>query len=253
MPWGPVGEIDRHDTCVFCYAPEPQEEHNYEHAIQPCYNASMTDRIFASKGAFQLHLITVHGQDRINSIIHEWKVPVSDDSYYWNCGFCGTINPNDGPGSCDILLSTWTGRMEHIGEHFNSGTRISLWDPHRPPHPLDRVTVTCAAWFPALTWELQTLWDIERNHRCVSWPEEEYKCEKCNNQISFKIQDDRDRHDFIWHTRRGVWVCPTIREIKASFLACHFFRCARLLYSRSRYMLLLRAQLPKTTPEGPSF
>ncbi|KAH6665970.1 hypothetical protein B0J14DRAFT_660105 [Halenospora varia] len=223
MPWGPVEDIDGYDTCVFCHALEPREEHDFEHAIQPCYDASMTDRTFANKIAFQQHLVTVHAQTRINTIIHEWKFPVSDDSYYWNCGFCGINGPDDNSGPCDTLLSTWSERAEHIGDHFQSGMVMSSWDPYTPPYPLDRVTLACAAWFPPLSWGAQTLWDLERDRRGFSWVQEEYQCHKCNDHISFRNEDDRERHEFIWHKRREVWLCPTIKDIKAGLLAYHFF------------------------------
>ncbi|KAH8647597.1 hypothetical protein BGZ60DRAFT_437913 [Tricladium varicosporioides] len=224
MPWGPVEDIDDYDTCVFCYALEPREEHDSEHAIQPCYDASMTDRTFASKSAFQRHLLTVHGQTRMNSIIHEWKFPVSDDSYYWNCGFCGTPESTDTSGFCNTLLSTWTERAEHIGEHFQSGMVMSSWDPYTPPFPLDRVTLTCAAWFPTLPWDARTLWDLERSRSIgIPYLQDYHQCQKCDDQISFKTENDRERHQFIWHTRREIWCCPTIQDIKRSLLAYHFF------------------------------
>jgi hypothetical protein len=149
MPWGrPTEEIDGHDVCVFCDFVDPDASHCSQHKDEFCSNQPLEDRTFRSKEAFQQHLSEDHNQSAMTSFMESWSWPPEDKAWYWNCGFC------------DMMLTSWTNRVDHIGGHFKEGTTMLSWDPHLPPHPLDKNTLACASWFPPLSWDAKRLLDL---------------------------------------------------------------------------------------------
>jgi hypothetical protein len=214
LPRGPVERTDGCDICVFCSAADPDADHCSQHNVQHCYDEKTVDQTFISKEALQQHLSTVHNQTKMNHRTQKWWHLRKNDEWYWNCGFCDTLFPR------------WTDRVVHIGEHFNEGMVMSSWDPLTPPYPLDKTTLNCVAWFPPVDWDATTLWDLERKRCGFSWtrgPEQQYRCEYCDIDIYFAGEKDVKRHEGIWHSRREVWSCPTINDIKTGILAPYFF------------------------------
>lgn len=126
--------------------------------------------------------------------------------------------------------------MIHIGDHFSEGMAMSSWDPLIPAYPLNRVSLQCATWFPPVVWDQKALWDLERK-RC-SFPqtqeddpgENEYRCEHCDDDVYFGNEAEVQRHSAIWHDRREMWWCPTMRSIKASSMAEVFFPAGEEVY-----------------------
>ncbi|KAH8647592.1 hypothetical protein BGZ60DRAFT_553274 [Tricladium varicosporioides] len=211
MPWGPVEEIDDRDFCVFCGLENPREEHDIVHAVDACYCKEKPEQVFATEDALFHHLLEVHNQVEETSVMAGWSRPFEGNDCYWNCGFC------------DEMMSSWTARAEHIGRHFENGMVMSFWDPLVPSYPLDRSTLHCITGFPPPDWDAKTLWDLERSRVGFSWVPQPYRCQYCDVDVCFREKAEVDRHEFIWHTRREVWTCPTIRDIQKSFLATHFF------------------------------
>jgi hypothetical protein len=155
MPWGPTEKAsDGHDVCVFCDAINPDSSHRSQHKDQPCYSLPTADRTYMKKTDLQEHLSTVHNhQLEMTQYMQEWWWPPKDNAWYWNCGFC------------DVLLTSWNDRAEHIGNHFLEGKDMSTWDPLLLPHPLDKETLTCATWFPRLSWDAGTLLTLQLEQR----------------------------------------------------------------------------------------
>ena len=153
MPWGPIEESGGHDICVFCGAIDIDIEHCSEHADQPCSGQDAQDRTYVRKGDFQEHLRTVHNQSAMTRAMQDWSWPPEDNTWYWNCGFCGEI------------LSRWSDRAKHIGGHFQGGEVMSSWDPLIPSYPLDKTTLARANWFPPLGWDVDALLTLQREQR----------------------------------------------------------------------------------------
>jgi len=215
MPKGPVERTGDSEICVFCGVPNPDSDHDSQHTIQHCYNEVAKDRTLISKDALLQHLSTIHNQTEMTHNMQKWSRSPKDNGWYWNCGFC------------DTLLPRWSDRVVHIGDHFNEGAVMSSWDPLTPSYPLDRSTLNCATWFPPLGWDARTLWDLERKRRGFSWShgvlEEQFRCPHCDIDVYFRSEVDVKRHEDIWHSRRELWSCPTINDIKAGILAPYFF------------------------------
>ncbi|KAF4632162.1 hypothetical protein G7Y89_g5965 [Cudoniella acicularis] len=211
MPWGPVEEIDGRDFCVFCGLEDPEEVHDSVHAIQACYFNGRAEHMFINEDDFIKHLSVVHHQVEMTPAMENWSRSCKVSDWYWNCGFC------------DEVLPTWAARVDHIGDHFKEGMVMSSWDPLSPAYPLDRTTLARPSWFPPLPWNAQTLWDLERERIGFSWIEEPHVCQQCEDKVSFRDKAAMNRHKSIWHSRREVWSCPTIEDIRAGILAPHFF------------------------------
>jgi hypothetical protein len=145
MPWGPSEEMDGRDTCVFCGETDPEASHFEQHNYDICYDQETKDRTFVSEEDLREHLRVVHDQPAMSHCMEKWSWPPEDNAWYWNCGFC------------DTLLTSWSDRIDHIGDHFREGKTMSSWDPLAPPHPLHKSTLTRIAWLPALLWGPETL------------------------------------------------------------------------------------------------
>jgi hypothetical protein len=150
MPYGPTENIHGYNICVFCDASEPDTTHSSHHNSEPCSSLPVGDRTFIGEEEFREHLRKVHNQPAVTEHMQDnwWWYP-RDDKHYWNCGFC------------DLLLTSWTERVKHIGDHFQEGMTMSSWDPLMPPSPLDKDTLTCASRFPPVGWNTGTLWSFQ--------------------------------------------------------------------------------------------
>ena len=215
MPSGPVENTNGHDVCVFCGVSDPDSTHFSQHETQHCYGKKRKDRTFTTKYALRQHIATVHNQKEMSHRMRRWSRSPKDNDWYWNCGFC------------DSVLPSWTDRVVHIGAHFNEGKVMSSWDPLKPSSPLDRKTLNCVAWFPPLRWDARTLWDLELKRGAFSWSQdvldEQFRCQQCDIDVYFRSKADVERHEYLWHERREVWSCPTIKDIEAGILAPYFF------------------------------
>ncbi|KAH6665978.1 hypothetical protein B0J14DRAFT_204714 [Halenospora varia] len=210
MPWGPVQEIGANGVCVFCGLEDPDEDHDEVHNVEACYCNENAQSAFSSEVALFHHLSRVHGQKVETPAMASWS-RFTENEYYWNCGFC------------EEVMSRWSDRVDHIGTHFEAGMVMSLWDPLKPSYPLNRSTLSCVGWFPPLDWDFRQLWELERNRVGFSWVLQLFRCRHCDIDIRFRDEADLNRHEYIWHTRREVWACPTIREIRSSLLASQLF------------------------------
>ncbi|KAH0556554.1 hypothetical protein GP486_005591 [Trichoglossum hirsutum] len=207
MPWGPVEEIDGQVICVFCGATDPEASHFDQHNHDICYDSETKDRTFVSKEDLQEHLRMIHGQPAMSRCMEEWSWAPEDNAWYWNCGFC------------DTLLTSWSDRIEHIGDHFRGGKTMSSWDPLTPPHPLHKTTLTRIPWLPALLWGPETLLALlfEQHNQMSRTHEEEEERQPCAH-CGAGIASERELrcHEAVWHLPREVWTCPTTADIQAA-------------------------------------
>jgi hypothetical protein len=149
MPWEPVEkEDDGTEVCAFCGAVDPDDVHQSQHRVEPCISRPVKERTYRNKKDFQEHLLSAHDWPAITERIEGWAFP-QDSTWYWHCGFC------------DVLLSRWTDRVVHIGDHFKEGMAMSAWDPLTPPHPIDKATGAYAAWFSPSCWDAGILLALE--------------------------------------------------------------------------------------------
>lgn len=146
MPWGSIVESDDNThVCAFCGTVDQEgSSHCSQHNEEPCLRQPVEDRTYRSKDDFQEHLWNHHNQQTISVWMEKWSYPPKDDAYYWQCGFC------------DRLLSRWSERAIHIGNHFKIGTAISCWNPLVPPYPISKATGTRAPWVSAVQWDPRT-------------------------------------------------------------------------------------------------
>lgn len=109
-PFGPR-TIDPHtgDTCcVFCGEPNPSDDHIELHAPSACEN-----RKFSRKDHVRQHLRLVHDSELIDWATQNWMT--SCDKIKSRCGFC------------QVELSSWTERVEHLSDHFTLGSTLADW------------------------------------------------------------------------------------------------------------------------------
>lgn len=99
--------------CVFCEKAEPDSAHVEGHNHSLCQERSLSERTFYRKDHLRQHLKLVHNAKYIQHFMDSWKVPTPDIRS--RCGFCGS------------LLSSWPERVDHLAEHFKSGSDMSSW------------------------------------------------------------------------------------------------------------------------------
>ncbi|RAL10731.1 uncharacterized protein BO97DRAFT_435846 [Aspergillus homomorphus CBS 101889] len=97
------------EHCAFCNALDPTPEHLDGHKYQSCISGTRT---FRRKDHLVQHLRRTHRLETLPPI-DDWKVqgpPVTS-----RCGFC------------DLRLSSWEERIDHLGNHFRSGSTMDDW------------------------------------------------------------------------------------------------------------------------------
>ena len=95
--------------CAYCHALEPNPEHLSEHNHLACQG---NNPHFLRKDHLAQHLRHTH-KLKVMPLIDDWKIAGPDVSS--RCGFC------------DITMSTWAERIEHLAGHFRSGVTMKQW------------------------------------------------------------------------------------------------------------------------------
>ncbi|USP74696.1 hypothetical protein yc1106_01970 [Curvularia clavata] len=117
--------------CAYCSALDPTPSHLQQHNHMACDNGRSTPRIFRRKDHLVQHLRLVHGLDTL-PLIDDWKLdsaPVTS-----RCGIC------------DISLSSWDERADHLTAHFREGKTMEDWKGEHGFEPA--VTARVANAFP---------------------------------------------------------------------------------------------------------
>lgn len=99
--------------CVFCDAVDPDNAHIESHSHNSCQERSLLERTFYRKDHLRQHLKLVHNAKYLQWSMDSWKVPTPDIRS--KCGFCGQV------------LSSWSVRVDHLAEHFKTGSDMSSW------------------------------------------------------------------------------------------------------------------------------
>ncbi|KAK3352969.1 hypothetical protein B0T25DRAFT_455493 [Lasiosphaeria hispida] len=100
-------------SCVFCGEANPDEDHVESHNHSACQERTLGERTFYRKDHLRQHLKLVHSVKFVNWSMEQWKVATPEIRS--RCGFCG------------IVMDTWTIRVDHLAEHFKTGTTMADW------------------------------------------------------------------------------------------------------------------------------
>ncbi|KAL5593396.1 hypothetical protein FOBRF1_012498 [Fusarium oxysporum] len=137
-PLGPTALNEGSETvCVYCGFVDPDNRHFEEHNHDLCHKRERGERVFYRKDHLRQHLRLVHGSEFMKWPMEEWKSKHED--VISRCGFC------------DIAMTTWSERVNHLAEHFKEGRTMADWkgnwgfdaatldmvENHMPPYLID--------------------------------------------------------------------------------------------------------------------
>ncbi|KAI8402335.1 hypothetical protein FOFC_17643 [Fusarium oxysporum] len=137
-PLGPTALKEGSETvCVYCGFVDPDNGHFEEHNHDLCHKRERGERVFYRKDHLRQHLRLVHGSEFMKWPMEEWKS--KHEGVMSRCGFC------------DIAMTTWSERVNHLAEHFKEGRTMADWkgnwgfdaatldmvENHMPPYLID--------------------------------------------------------------------------------------------------------------------
>lgn len=99
--------------CAFCGVPQPDDAHTESHNFTACQERQLDERTFYRKDHLRQHLKLVHNTKYLNWSMDAWKVATPDIKS--RCGFCG------------LALGSWGVRVDHLAEHFKTGSDMKDW------------------------------------------------------------------------------------------------------------------------------
>ncbi|KAJ4389891.1 hypothetical protein N0V93_007363 [Gnomoniopsis smithogilvyi] len=99
--------------CVFDGVADPDNAHIESHNYTSCQERSLEERTFYRKDHLRQHLKLVHGAKFNAWAMNSWKAPTPDIRS--RCGFCG------------VVLNSWPARVDHLAEHFKTGSNMVNW------------------------------------------------------------------------------------------------------------------------------
>ncbi|PYI12329.1 hypothetical protein BO78DRAFT_356249 [Aspergillus sclerotiicarbonarius CBS 121057] len=111
-PFGATILSPTHETCAFCGAIDPDSAHLLEHAAAACESESGTRRSFRRKDHLVQHLRLVHNVTPPRDL-DSWKI--GQPAISSRCGICNQA------------LRTWEQRVDHLAEHFRTGSTMADW------------------------------------------------------------------------------------------------------------------------------
>ncbi|KAF5679142.1 monocarboxylate transporter [Fusarium heterosporum] len=103
-------------VCVYCGRVNPEEFHFEMHNHDLCHNRERGERTFFRKDHLRQHLRLVHGSEFIRWPMEEWKIRHED--VVSRCGFC------------DLVMTMWSERVDHLAQHFKEGSTMADWKGH---------------------------------------------------------------------------------------------------------------------------
>ncbi|CAH0024801.1 unnamed protein product [Clonostachys rhizophaga] len=114
-PYGPTMLIDGQGTnaCVYCGELNPDQAHLVDHNPMSCSQRAGSERLFYRKDHLQQHLKLVHMAGFRKCPMEKWKQVV--EQVRWRCGFCDTVG------------NSWSDRIDHLAEHFQTGKTMADW------------------------------------------------------------------------------------------------------------------------------
>ncbi|KAL6915094.1 hypothetical protein FSST1_012854 [Fusarium sambucinum] len=113
-PTGPTcTDETSEEVCVYCGAVNPKITHFETHNHDLCHKRERSERTFYRKDHLRQHLRLVHGSEFRKWPMDDWRFKHED--IVSRCGFC------------DIHLTTWSERANHLAEHFKDGITMADW------------------------------------------------------------------------------------------------------------------------------
>lgn len=108
--FGDSGSIER--LCAYCNAPDPDSLHLEAHHHQACVNRAVAARCFRRRDHLAQHLRVFHKLLDVPQL-DDWveQAPAVKS----RCGFC------------DLALSSWDERADHLAGHFRQGCTMRDW------------------------------------------------------------------------------------------------------------------------------
>ncbi|KAL7904912.1 hypothetical protein GGI35DRAFT_472105 [Trichoderma velutinum] len=114
----PQGPIIRHPDsgelqCAYCEQMNPSHDHISDHNYAACHHRDVNERTFYRKDHLQQHLKLVHNSKFICCPMEQWKQEIA--TLQSRCGFC------------ELTMSSWVDRTDHLAEHFKEGQTMANW------------------------------------------------------------------------------------------------------------------------------
>ncbi|PWY90373.1 hypothetical protein BO94DRAFT_462894 [Aspergillus sclerotioniger CBS 115572] len=100
--------------CDFCNATQGFQSHFATHEFDVCVDRPLSERSFCRKDHLIQHLRKFHHCTKVPALRVEACRVVTNDVES-RCGFC------------QLVMSTWSERADHLAEHFKSGARMMEW------------------------------------------------------------------------------------------------------------------------------
>ncbi|PYI09582.1 hypothetical protein BO78DRAFT_308107 [Aspergillus sclerotiicarbonarius CBS 121057] len=100
--------------CEFCNVTQGTRSHFTTHEFDVCSDRPLSERTFRRKDHLIQHLRKFHHCTKVPSLRIEACCIVTNDVRS-RCGFC------------QLVMPTWTERVDHLVEHFKSGERMREW------------------------------------------------------------------------------------------------------------------------------
>ncbi|KAJ3537640.1 hypothetical protein NM208_g6228 [Fusarium decemcellulare] len=102
------------ESCVFCGLVNPSDEHVNDHQYSACQERSVEQRTFNRKDHLRQHLRLFHDVSYSDWCMRHWRVPTPDIRS--RCGFC------------NLSMTTWEKRADHLANHFKLGKTMADWE-----------------------------------------------------------------------------------------------------------------------------
>ncbi|KAF2024800.1 hypothetical protein EK21DRAFT_104422 [Setomelanomma holmii] len=99
--------------CVFCGQVAPDDTHIETHHYTSCQDRDLEERIFHRKDHLVQHLRLVHDAKFESWSMKPWMIPMPNIKS--RCGFC------------NLEMTTWSERTDHLADHFKLGATMALW------------------------------------------------------------------------------------------------------------------------------
>lgn len=112
-PRVPLPTAPGEQCCVFCGEVSPDDAHLETHQYSACQARGERERSFARKDHLVQHLKLVHKVDLKQVPFDRWKISMV--SIRSRCGFC------------NLVIDTWSDRVDHLADHFKAGATMSQW------------------------------------------------------------------------------------------------------------------------------
>lgn len=113
LVWRPGSD---HAECIFCGHANPTDKHMQSHEFQACVERPKEERTFARKDHLWQHLHKFHRCKRWQG----WRLDLNllrsrQDEVRSQCGFC------------QVTMSSWDERAQHLASHFRRGATKEDW------------------------------------------------------------------------------------------------------------------------------